>query len=282
MPSIGSNAIAPAWGWPDAVLACVLAICFWAVIARAVRRMPGHAPVGIGLMLALTVTLLVRAQPVGQVVVAVAAVALTLVAYSPVRPFVRAHDDHRDRIVPPRGATGFALLRGFWEGPGVIVLRVLTVDDWQQWKDLRLAALADAPEAFHSRLVDWIGATELQWRDRLEVPGRYLVADLDGRPAGMVCGPPPDATGVADLLSLWVAPCARGRGVGDALVGAVIDWAAELGAARVALHVVEGNDAASRLYLRHGFVDHGRVPGIGGMVERRMERVLVGSPVVGG
>ncbi|MDN5916814.1 MAG: GNAT family N-acetyltransferase [Pseudonocardia sp.] len=164
----------------------------------------------------------------------------------------------------------------------MIVLRALTVDDWAQWRDLRLASLADAPDAFHSRLSDWIGASEPQWRDRLDTPGRCWAADLDGRPAGMVCGMPPDAIGVSDLLSLWVAPFARGHGVGDALIGAVVDWAGEEGAERLALHVVEGNDVASSLYLRNDFVDHGRVVGVAdGMVERRMERVLAVSPAVG-
>ena len=158
----------------------------------------------------------------------------------------------------------------------MIVLRELTVDDWAQWKEMRLAALAEAPYAFHTRIEDWVGATEERWRSRLDVPGRFLVADLDGRKAGIVCGLPPDALGVADLLSLWVAPFARGRGVSDALVGAVLEFADEMGADRVALHVVEGNDAASDLYLRHGFVDMGPVPGtaVGGRMEHRMERVL--------
>lgn len=158
----------------------------------------------------------------------------------------------------------------------MIVLRELTVDDWAQWKEMRLAALAEAPYAFHTRIEDWVGATEDRWRGRLDIPGRFLVADLDGRKAGIVCGLPPDALGVADLLSLWVAPFARGRGVSDALVVAVCDWARERGARRVALHVVEGNAPASGLYRRHGFVDMGPVPGtaVGGRLEHRMERVL--------
>lgn len=158
----------------------------------------------------------------------------------------------------------------------MIVLRELTVDDWAQWKEMRLAALAEAPYAFHTRIEDWVGAAEDRWRSRLEIPGRFLIADLDGRKAGIVCGLPPDATGVADLLSLWVAPFARGRGVSDALVVAVLDWAREQSAERVALHVVEGNAAANGLYLRHGFVEMGPVPGtaVGGRMEHRMERVL--------
>lgn len=158
----------------------------------------------------------------------------------------------------------------------MIVLRELTVDDWAQWKEMRLAALAEAPYAFHTRIEDWVGATEDRWRGRLDIPGRFLVADLDGRKAGIVCGLPPDGLGIADLLSLWVAPFARGRGVSDALVVAVCDWARERGAERVALHVVEGNGPASGLYRRHGFVDMGPVPGtaVGGRLEHRMERVL--------
>lgn len=156
----------------------------------------------------------------------------------------------------------------------MITVRELTPDDWAIWRDLRIAALAEAPYAFHSRLEDWLGAGESAWRERLAAPGRHLVADVDHRPAGMACAVPPDPAGVADLLSLWVAPHGRGRGVGDALVAAVLDRAAGWGAHRLALHVVIGNDAASALYRRHGFADLGTVARADGVVEVRMERAV--------
>ncbi|MFP5023107.1 GNAT family N-acetyltransferase [Pseudonocardia phyllosphaerae] len=156
----------------------------------------------------------------------------------------------------------------------MITVRELTPDDWRTWRDLRLAALADAPYAFHSRLEDWIGAGESAWRERLEAPGRYLVADLDGRPSGMAIAVPPDDEGIADLLSLWVAPHARGEGASDALVAAVLERAAWWGADVLTLHVVVGNDFASGLYRRHGFSDCGTIASPDGMVEIRMERAV--------
>ena len=61
-----------------------------------------------------------------------------------------------------------------------------------------------------------------------------------------------------DLVSMWVRPDARGTGVGDALVAAVIEEALARGSATVALWVSEGNDFAEALYARHGFERSGR------------------------
>ena len=62
--------------------------------------------------------------------------------------------------------------------------------------------------------------------------------------------------GVAGL-GMMVDSRWRGLGVGGALVRAVIDAASELGAHKVALQVWPHNEAARRLYLRHGFVEEG-------------------------
>lgn len=143
----------------------------------------------------------------------------------------------------------------------MIVVRGLGVDDWAQWRVLRLAALTDAPQAFGSKLADWHGEkdSEQRWRGRLDDVSLNLAADLDGRPAGMVSGTLPEPDGTVELISMWVAPFARGRGVGDALVGAVVRWAKERGASRIALCVRARNHHAMALYRRHGFVDKGPV-----------------------
>jgi ribosomal protein S18 acetylase RimI-like enzyme len=140
----------------------------------------------------------------------------------------------------------------------VIVVRVLSVEDWAAWRALRLAALAEAPHAFSTKLAEWQGEgdSEQRWRQRLDGGSLNLLADFDGQPAGMVSGMPADRDGI-EVISMWVAPFARGCGVGDALVSAVIRWAEEGGACRVVLRVAEGNRHAVNLYRRHGFAGDG-------------------------
>lgn len=93
-----------------------------------------------------------------------------------------------------------------------------------------------------------------------------LVLRLDSVPAGMVgaCLRPDAAV---ELVSMWVAPFARGRGVGDAAVTAVIDWAQDR---EVVLSVKADNGPAIALYKRHLFVDDGVSPD--GDDERLMRR----------
>ena len=54
--------------------------------------------------------------------------------------------------------------------------------DWQEFREVRLASLADAPDAFGSTYADWVGAAEERWRARLTDVPLTLVA----RRAGIV------------------------------------------------------------------------------------------------
>ena len=139
---------------------------------------------------------------------------------------------------------------------------VLATDDWRLWRELRLAALAEAPGAFRSTLAGWSGTadTEDRWRARLDSVELNLVLACDGRPAGMVSAVAPGAGREAELISLWVAPGARGRGAGDEAIRQVLAWARGQHHARVVLWVKAGNDHARALYRRHGFVDAGPSP----------------------
>ena len=140
----------------------------------------------------------------------------------------------------------------------MIATRVLSGEDWRVWRALRLTALAEAPDAFGSTLASWQGSgdSEQRWRARLAAVPFNVVAELDGQAVGMASGTPPEAGGV-ELLSMWVAPDARGRGVGELLLREVARWALSQRAERLVLRVYTSNEHAISLYRRSGFSDAG-------------------------
>ena len=79
-----------------------------------------------------------------------------------------------------------------------------------------------------------------------------LIVRLDGAAAGMISAMRVDPERIA-LLSMWVAPWARGRGVGDALVSAALRWAIDERAAAATLEVYRSNSNALKPYQRQGF-----------------------------
>ncbi|MFI9832131.1 GNAT family N-acetyltransferase [Streptomyces sp. NPDC051913] len=83
---------------------------------------------------------------------------------------------------------------------------------------------------------------------------RVWIAELDGRPVGCVMCVRDEAPGTARLRLLLVEPDARGLGIGDRLVTAVVDFAREVGYRDLVLWTNDILSSARHLYQRHGFV----------------------------
>jgi ribosomal protein S18 acetylase RimI-like enzyme len=93
-----------------------------------------------------------------------------------------------------------------------------------------------------------------------EGDAQLLIAEQDGRAAGyamlrVVPGPPTWDIGerLLEVESLSVAEDARGRGIGAELMLAARAAAAEAGARRLAVGVMQANEGALRFYSREGF-----------------------------
>ena len=95
-------------------------------------------------------------------------------------------------------------------------------------------------------------------------PARCFLAEQEGAVVGTYCLRP-NYTGLADHVAnagYMVAPEARGRGIGGALCEHSLDVARRSGFRAMQFNlVVVSNDAAVRLWQKHGFRIVGRVPG---------------------
>jgi GNAT superfamily N-acetyltransferase len=131
-------------------------------------------------------------------------------------------------------------------------------DDWRVWRDVRLAALADAPEVFGSGTEQEEALPENDWRAMTRTAAIF-VATAGGTSVGVVAGLPREPAGERGLGAMWVAPSWRGRGVAAALAGAVIAWARSEGCMRTGLWVPADSARARRFYQRQGFRATGQV-----------------------
>lgn len=143
-------------------------------------------------------------------------------------------------------------------------IRPVQPEEWPEYRAIRLAALADSPDAFGSTLADEQVLSDERWQQRVDggAPGEHRVlfvaVDDHGDWVGMVgTYSPADPGADVELISMWVAPAGRGRGTGKLLVQFVLSWARDRELATVGLWVTSGNDSARRLYERCGFTDNG-------------------------
>jgi GNAT superfamily N-acetyltransferase len=159
----------------------------------------------------------------------------------------------------------------------MVVVREVSPDDWEVLRDVRLAALLEAPSAFGSTYAREAPFTREQWRARINARSVTFFAHLPQSPepaglAGIYL-----ENGVPDLVSMWVRPSARGHRVGEALITAAADWVKAHHHDALLLWVTESNTAARTLYERCGFMptgDRQQLPSNPALIEVRMRRPL--------
>ncbi len=140
-------------------------------------------------------------------------------------------------------------------------IRLLDERDAAQWRELRLRALTDDPSAFLATYDEDARISEQEIARRLgaRAPGSGVLGGFDdGILVGCVGVARHDRVKTRQRAILWgmhVAPQARRRGLGAALVVRAIELAREAPELEeLELNVTEPSHAARRLYLRHGFV----------------------------
>ena len=153
--------------------------------------------------------------------------------------------------------------------PGESAVRALARSDLDAYRALRLRGLAEHPEAFTSDAGEEAAKPPDALAKRLapdvEHPHDAVFGAFDGATLVGVCGIDVDMRvklrHKGHVFGLYVPAERAGRGIGRALVDAVIAHAsATPGLRQLVLTATAGNDAARRVYERAGFAVCGREP----------------------
>ncbi len=169
----------------------------------------------------------------------------------------------------------------------MIEVRRLHHDEWRELRQIRLEALRDSPEAFFTPLPEAEAYPDSLWQDRARMAAlgddQATAIAIDGpRFVGMTTGLlRPDVTpDVVAVVSVFVSPEVRRRGVGAAMLSVIEQWAARCGASQTSLWVVETNDSALRFYESVGYratTDRQKVPSQPPRYETRFVKALTAS-----
>nr|WP_217474766.1 GNAT family N-acetyltransferase [Stutzerimonas stutzeri] len=141
----------------------------------------------------------------------------------------------------------------------MISVRSITAGDWCDYRNIRLRALRDSPDAFGSTYEAEAVRNDDAWESRIadaiaSGTSRILVALNQQELCGLVwCKLSASDPEAADIFQMWVAPTSRGSGAGRALLEEALTWARGTGARRVRLDVAASNSRAMRLYKSCGF-----------------------------
>jgi ribosomal protein S18 acetylase RimI-like enzyme len=134
-----------------------------------------------------------------------------------------------------------------------VIVRSVGEQELQQLKQLRLRALLDAPGAFGSSYADEVGRDDERWRPWVTGGCTFVIADDQDWYGLAAVFRDQDDDLLCHLVSMWIAPACRRRGLGRDLLVAGIDWARRRGARKLCLGVVVGNSPALGLYRLAGF-----------------------------
>lgn len=143
------------------------------------------------------------------------------------------------------------------------MIRRLGLHEVALHRTLRLRALDDSPDSFGDRFDDISARPAAYWDEltrSVTAADRHVMflACSDTAVCGTVYGLVDDQrVGTGRVGGMWVEPASRGRGVGAALLAAVVDWARTRGFARLELSAPAHSAAALALYRRAGFTDIG-------------------------
>ena len=138
-------------------------------------------------------------------------------------------------------------------------VREFRIEEWPLYRELRFSSLKESPDAFGRTLQEEQARPTEFWKDRMsegvQSEGSLpLIAELDSTPCGLVWArlKSTDPQEV-NVYQMWVHPDYRGKGIAQAFMKHIIEWARRIGATQIVLGATCGDTPANRLYKGLGF-----------------------------
>ncbi|MDO8618450.1 MAG: GNAT family N-acetyltransferase [Candidatus Daviesbacteria bacterium] len=144
-----------------------------------------------------------------------------------------------------------------------IELVQISSDRWEEYKAIRLKALADNPYSFDASPDEELGLTDEEWKDRLSDPNAFRVfAQVDGKLVAKVevdWKSSRKISHVAEVYGVYIDPEYRGQRLGGKLMTEIETLAKAHGIRKLWLDVVTTQEPAMSLYRSAGFREVGRL-----------------------
>lgn len=142
-----------------------------------------------------------------------------------------------------------------------ISVRLITPEDYESFRALRLESLRQLPANFAADPVQEEAMPKEEWLKRL-ASALSFGGFIDSALSGMVVFSRPSRPKLAhtgDIGAMYVRAAAQGTGLADALMTALLDHASTV-VEQVQLTVNAENARAIKFYQRHGFREIGIIP----------------------
>jgi ribosomal protein S18 acetylase RimI-like enzyme len=169
-----------------------------------------------------------------------------------------------------------------------ITVALLTPSDVDEYRRVRLRALAEHPEAFRSDAEEEAAKSTRWWEERLAprtesnatFVGAWTAARRLVGTAGLLFETRRKVRHTATVVGMYVMPEHAGRGIGARLLDACVDVARADAALEILyLTVTSTNTGAIRLYERVGFVAYGLEPRAMRLGDRTFDKLMMALPL---
>lgn len=150
----------------------------------------------------------------------------------------------------------------------MITCRRATKDDVALFREVRLKALKESPDAYGSTYESALQRDQRSWEEQLwsttsggDRNTQFAFADDQCIGIAALYREPSALSG--DIIMMWVDPGHRGSGAASSLVHNLLRWAKDSGFTAVSLEVTDSNARAIKFYENQGFRDTGEKVEIG-------------------